>query len=77
MGASYAVEWGGRPVHRITMTFNQVGADAGLGRDVTPHILRHTAVTWMLQNGTPPREVAGYLGMSLAVLERVYGTPSP
>jgi integrase len=38
------------------MTFNQVVADAGLGRDVTPHILRHTAATWMLQNGTDVAE---------------------
>jgi integrase len=77
MGARYAVEWGGKPIQRITMTFNQVVADAGLGRDVTPHILRHTAATWMLQNGTPLREAAGYLGMSQAVLERVYGHHHP
>ena len=31
--------------------FNQVVADAGLGPDVTPHVLRQTAVTWMLMDG--------------------------
>jgi integrase len=77
MGARYAVEWGGKPVQRITMTFNQVVADAGLGSDVTPHILRHTAATWMLQNGASLREASGYLGMSQKVLESVYGHHHP
>jgi integrase len=77
MGSKYVVEWGGKPVDRINLTFNQVVADAGLGPDVTPHILRHTAATWMVQNGVPLREAAGYLGMSQTVLERVYGHHHP
>jgi integrase len=36
--------------------------------NVTPHTLRHTAATWLMQLGTDPWEAAGYLGMSVKVL---------
>ena len=46
---------------------------AGLGPDVTPHVLRHTCVTWLLQRGWSVWDVAGYVGMSPAIVENVYG----
>lgn len=46
---------------------------AGLGADVVPYTLRHTAATWMLRRGVKPWEVAGYLGTSEAMVERHYG----
>lgn len=39
----------------------------------TPHILRHTRATLMLQAGLSPREVGEYLGMSTKMVEEVYG----
>lgn len=39
----------------------------------SPHILRHTRATLMLRAGVPPVEVSEYLGMSLAMLLKVYG----
>lgn len=50
---------------------------AKLGRDVTPHVLRHTCVTWQLQRGVPPAEVASFVGMSLDMVDRVYGHLGP
>jgi|DEB0MinimDraft_3_1074331.scaffolds.fasta_scaffold00010_12 integrase len=50
---------------------------AGLGADVTPHVLRHTCVTWLLQAGVPTWEVAGFVGMSEETVRRVYGHHSP
>jgi integrase len=40
--------------------------------NVTPHTLRHTAATWLMQLGTDPWEAAGYLGMSVKVLLDTY-----
>jgi integrase len=41
--------------------------------DVTPHTLRHTAITWMLQASVPVWEVASFAGMTTDMVERVYG----
>lgn len=41
--------------------------------DVTPHTLKHTSVTWMLQSGVSTWEVAGYFGTSEAMIRATYG----
>ena len=51
--------------------------DAGLSADVIPHCLRHTAATWGMQSGTEVNKLAGFLGMTAEMLERVYGHHSP
>ncbi|WP_148207485.1 tyrosine-type recombinase/integrase [Paramagnetospirillum magneticum] len=45
--------------------------------DVTPHTLRHSAVTWLVQSGVPLWEVAQWVGMSVEMIERVYGHHAP
>jgi len=45
--------------------------------DVSPHVLRHTCATWLMQRGVPTWEAAGFLGMSRETLERVYGHHHP
>jgi integrase len=52
-------------------------AAAGLDEDVIPHTLRHTAATWLMQLGVDMWEAAGYLGMSIKMLEEVYGHHHP
>jgi integrase len=76
-GARYVVEWQGRPVVRIEQSFRKAVLAAGLGRDVIPHTLRHTAATWAMQSGADPWAIGGYLGMSLETLTRVYGHHHP
>lgn len=44
---------------------------------VTRHTLRHTRATWMMQRGVPIWEAAGFLGMTVKTLEKVYGHHSP
>jgi len=56
--------------------WNRIVAAAGLP-GVTPHVLRHTLATCALQRGVPIREVAGVLGDTVAMIERVYGHHSP
>ncbi len=50
--------------------------EAGL-EGVTPHVLRHTAVTWAMQNGADAYDAADFFGMTLEVLMRVYGHHHP
>lgn len=46
---------------------------AKLGEDVTPHTLKHTCITWLLQSGVSTWEVAGFTGTSEDTIRRVYG----
>jgi integrase len=77
MGARYAVEWNGRPIKRLDESFRFLVDEVGLEGQVTPHTLRHTCVTWLLQAGKSPWEVAGFVGMSVATLQKTYGHHHP
>lgn len=77
----FVVEWQGEPVLSVKKAFAAAVKAAGLGwydeagewhTDVTPHILRHTAATWLMKNGTSLWLAADYLGMSEAVLRATY-----
>ena len=46
-------------------------------RGATPHTLRHTCATWLMQAGTDPWEASGFLSMSMETLQRVYGHHHP
>jgi integrase len=49
----------------------------GLGEDVTPHTLKHTCASWLLQNKVPIWTAAKYLDTTVATLERVYAHHDP
>lgn len=66
----------GRPLKDVAAGFAGACQRAGLS-GVTPHTLRHTAATWLMQGGVDAWQVAGFLSMSLATLTRVYGHHHP
>jgi integrase len=72
-------QWGerGNPVVKLRRSWATARTAAGLGTDVTPHTLRHTAATWLMHRGVGPWEAAKYLGMTVETLERVYGHHHP
>jgi integrase len=47
--------------------------DAGLDEGVVRYSLRHTAATWLMQQGTDHWQAAGWLGMTVEQLEQTYG----
>lgn len=53
--------------------FRRCAERAGLGSDVTPHVLRHTRATHLLQAGVSIWDVAQLLGDTVATVEKVYG----
>lgn len=67
---------GGRQVASVRKGFAGCVADAGL-KGVTPHWLRHTAATWLMEGAVDPWEAAGYLGMTIQTLEKHYGHHRP
>ena len=64
-------------VRSVRKAFASAVKRGGIGEHVTPHILRHTAATWAMQNGGDLWQIAGFLGMTPEMLTRVYGHHHP
>ncbi len=54
--------------------WRQIDADAGVGKHVTVHALRHTCAMWLKGEGVSIWAAANFLGCSIKVLENHYGT---
>jgi integrase len=68
----------GQPLaDKIKTGWTGVLADAGLGDDVVRHSLRHTSATWLMQSGTDLWMAAGFLGMTVEMLQENYGHHHP
>lgn len=52
-------------------------AAARIGIKVTPHMLRHSVATWLVEAGLPVEEIGRLLGDSPDMIRRVYGHHSP
>lgn len=75
---NWVIEWKGQPVASVKRAFATARRGAGLGPEVTIHTLRHTAATWMAQEGVEMRQISLLLGhTSTATTERVYAHWSP
>ncbi len=73
----YVIEYAERPVLSVKRGFAQACARAGL-KDVSPHVLRHTAAVWMAEGGISMPEIAQFLGHEDSrITERVYARFSP
>lgn len=75
--SEYVIEWAGKPLGSIKRAF-RLAADKAKLKDVTPHVLRHTAAVWAIEAGRSMEEVAQYLGHTDSRLTyRVYARYSP
>ena len=77
IATSHFVEFNGKPIGSVSKGFAHAVELAGLEGNVTPHTLRHTAATWLAQNGTSKEDASSFLGMSTAIFERTYWHHSP
>jgi integrase len=72
----YVVHWGGKKINKgFGGVWDRTCKEAGV--EATPHTLRHTRATWLMQRGISPWEAAGHLGMSVEILQKVYAKHSP
>jgi integrase len=69
------IEWNGAPVKSVRKGF--AAAARAVGLTATPHILRHTCATWLMQRGADLWDAAGFLGMTVKQLEETYGHHHP
>jgi integrase len=68
----FVVNENGHPLGDIKRGFASACRRAGI-EDVSPHSLRHTCATWLMQRGVKTWHAAGFLQMTQETLERVYG----
>lgn len=82
-GVSHVIHYQGRGgLDKMQKAWTTALEQAGLATDdpiekVTPHTLRHTAITWAMQRGDDPWEVCGWAGITMEMLDRVYGHHHP
>lgn len=76
MGMRWAVEDRGARVGDIKKGFAGAVARAGLD-GVTPHTLKHTAITWCIQRGMSDHDAADYFDTSVETVRRTYYHHSP
>lgn len=74
---SYLCHFEGRRVDAPHTAWRQAVKKSGLSGDITPHTLRHTRATWLMQAGIDIWQAAGWLGMTTKTLEQVYGKHHP
>lgn len=67
----YLIEHEGRPVGDIHKAWATACTRAKVR--ATPHTLRHTGITHMLQRGVSVWDVAGFAGATAETIDRVYG----
>lgn len=73
----FVIEYAGRPVRSVRKAFQAACAKAGL-KDVSPHVLRHTAAVHLAEAGVPMSEIAQYLGhTNMTTTFRIYAKYSP
>lgn len=88
----YVLEWCGEPCGDIKIAFKKTAIRAKFvtgkridrhGKvvevtDVTPHILKHTSISWMVQSGDMTyEEIAKFADTSAKMIEDVYGKMHP
>lgn len=72
----FVIEYRGRKVDRVDLS--EAYRRAGIKRPEAPqHVLKHTAISWMVQDGAELARIAALSRTSVRTIERVYGHLSP
>ena len=74
--SDYVIEYHGAPIASIKKGFEAASKRSGV--HCTPHMLRHSAAVWMVEERTPMDEVAWFLGhRNTVITARVYARFNP
>ena len=68
LGITSVVHYQGEHVRKLRRSWESVAKLAGSISKDGPHLLRHTAATWMMRSGVDAFEASGFLGMTPEVL---------
>jgi integrase len=73
----YVISYRGKSVKDIKKGLAKVVDEAGMKKKVTPHTLKHTAITWMVQSGMKLTTISELTNTSEKILRSVYSHHRP
>ena len=73
----FVVNEGGTELQTLSAALHRHAVGLDFVKMVTPHTLRHTAATWLMQRGVKVLEHSLFLGDVAQTLQRVYGHHHP
>lgn len=79
-GGTYIVEHPrhpGRPVKDIGNALTTAAKNAEINKHVTPHTLKHTAITLAIQSGMSAEDASDYFSTSIETIQSTYWHQSP
>jgi integrase len=73
------ISYRGKPLKKLRRAWKTLAriADDSSGDLDSPHIMRHTAATWMMRSNVPVLQISSYLGMSPETLMKHYAHHHP
>ena len=74
---NHVIEHNGGSVRSVAQAFRTARNAAGLGPDVTEHVMRHTVATWLAMDGERLERIADLLGTDHGTVWRVYRKYQP
>ena len=75
--SEYVVTYKGEKIADVKKSLKTVLKLAGVKRRITPHTLKHTAITWMMKANVPVNYIADRVNTSEKVLLKHYGHHRP
>lgn len=71
-GGRWVIEWRGQRCGDIKKAWGALRETADLDGNVVPHTLRHTAITWAMQNGARIEDASQFFAITFEELQRTY-----
>lgn len=71
--SDFIIEYRGDRVHTVKTGFAAAVERAGLSDDVTPHVLRHSGASWLVEAGISDDDVARMMGDTPEMVRTTYG----
>lgn len=76
LNIGHVIQWEGAAIEDIKTAFNNAVRRVYL-ESVTPHTLKHTAATCLMQSGKDPFNISDFLATSVPTLLKHYGHHNP
>lgn len=74
---NHVIEYNGKPVLDIKKSFERAVKKAQLPDWLTPHVLKHSVISWLCEDKVPIEEIAELTATDVKTVKRIYRHVSP